>query len=587
MMEGGIHEGPGQVSQEHQKDRSEPPRKVIAVLLAAIILGVSGIYIWFEYYREWNIRDLENAVILDEDADEFYPVMMGFRHNLAGRTVTVKGEVSYVLEYYTNLGHLTIFGLEGASLIEMMTWGERGLKKGDAIKIDVSFEWGSINGNEGVYSPQVSLPGFGIFARMQVVMHSTSWIFANCAVDATDTGDEVVVRVEKIAEPVPLDIARCYLRQGVNTDAREYMDLMGWYSKRPDVDSILDLSATSGLNGTIEFSDSDNDGYLDDGDLLTLHGLDRPNTDCGAQTYLVVVERDSYPEEIYSGESICVFLSYLIMTSNGTLWADDRAPEGTTTLSYVPGGIALTVDYISRPTSWNEIVFLLHDQWSTTHWNSDADGLSSGEAATYSCGVRDIGTLTAECIVTDFAGNGLLEVGDRVELLARNGTHFDENLSMTLTVLLSPPGMEIAREIFRYGAEPHSNCTAGVHEDSILVTFAPVYDRTEWRYELFDVLWDDVMITAHDGHNYTHWNMTTDALDGGNYISWTSTETTLGDLQLICVATDIQGNGRVNMGDSIEIRTVNREGFLSNGEYSLSICHLPTDSELFSFGFEG
>ena len=68
--------------------RDQISRKVIAAVVVAAILGTSGFYIWYEYYRHWSIKDVENAVILDEESDEFYPVMLGFRDSLDGRTVT-------------------------------------------------------------------------------------------------------------------------------------------------------------------------------------------------------------------------------------------------------------------------------------------------------------------------------------------------------------------------------------------------------------------------------------------------------------------------------------------------------------------
>ncbi len=566
-------------------------RKLFAVVLVAVLLGASGFYVWHEYYRHWNVRDVERAVVFDEGSNDLYPVPIGFRDNLDGRTITVEMTVHSIQQIDTNLGVLNLITPEGGSVMFML-WGEPDFEKGDRIAMDVTFERSVVNGNEGVYSPQISLPGAGIFVSIQVVQNAVSWVCAEWAIAVEGNGSEVVVAIESASDPVPLDISRCSLRAGTSTFVEEYLDVLGWYQSHPDVDTINDLRVSEGQNGTVEFNDANADGYLDDNDFFTLSNLTVPETASGAQTYILSVERELYPYE-YDwgyGDVPMIFSTYLIMTSDGVLWTGScYGPNGRAFQHSDPESIAFTMDYIEEPTSWDDVSLMIHD-WAGGEWTvymPNATALASEPAQQYSCGIAEVRDVSVECIVVDAAGDGLIDAGDVIRFQARNGTAFNGTHSYEFYMIYERTDATIVRESVEMNLTPTSECILSTSDDLVTLCMGLVHNGSGKDLVLMDLVWDDVIVSLSDGKNMTEWNLSFDELDGGTAVRWVSDEATMGGLSIVCSVTDLQGNGLANTGDCVGVSLSEGGEYDPGTEYTLALVHAPSGSSIFLAAFTG
>ena len=561
-------------------------RKVVTVIAVAILLGASGFYVWYEYYRHWSAEDLSDAVNLVE---EWGPIIVGFKTYLAGRTVTVEADASHVTTRQTTLGELTLIRLQGARYAGLMQWGACDYEAGDRVVMDVSFQWAVINGVEAVFSPQATL-GIGTLDDIQFVNQAVSWVCSESVIGVEDTGDEVIVRIDRASEPFPLDASMCGIKAGTNVGTLEYMDLLGFYRDAPYLDTILDLGTSEGENGTVVFSDANGDGYFDDGDFFTLRNLTRPDSECGAQTYLLWVERDLFPgEPDHDYEPPGVFYAYLVVTNRGVMWTTGSdSPVAASFLSPADDGVVLTVQYISGPIPWNDTDVMITDGTHFVMWHPDQATLASGPGASFSCGMKEVGEISLECIVTDVQGDGHVGAMDTIELRLRNGTSFEDGYTSSFEVglIYLPNGDAFIREPFEYGAVPTSECSVTIEDARFEAVFAPVHNGTGRNYTFMDVKWDEVVVTIDDGAETTEWQLESSGLDSGELIAWTSSNATLGALVLRCTVTDLQGNGLVNSGDALEITVVSSGGFDPGTEYTVAVRYLPTDTDMCSLTFD-
>ena len=560
-------------------------RKLLAGMIVAILLGASGVFVWYEYFRHWNVKDLEDAVNV---ISEMGPIIEGFDTDLAGRTVTVDAKIRMVQTLQTNMGQLSIMYLEGGMYASLMQWGSIDLEAGDRIEADVSFEWATINGAEGVYSPQAWI-GKGRIATFQIIMQETSWVNDEWVTTPQDQGEDVLVTIERGSEPVPLSMANCTIRAGTRIDSMDYLDLMGFYRNTPNLDTITNLSDPPALNCTLEFSDVDDDGYLDDGDTFTLHNLIHPETECSVQTYLLMADRDLYPEEEgQDWERPRVFCTYIIMTDEGVILVNDPQIVHTTSVqSNCEGGVAITVDYISDPVGWDDVTILISDGADSVDLQVDQTALSTGSTSNYSCGVTKIGEYSMECVVIDAAGDGILGICDRIEILVRDDTRPEDIEYLWVVCIYEPADTAMLQEVFLFGAIPRSECAFTADGQSIILTFNPVHNGTGYDYELMDVLWNDVRVLISYEEYQIEWNPDGYLLGTGEPSTWISEGTQLGNMTLICVVGDLQGNGLVNAGDTIEVIVTLGDGFIPDIEYTLSIDYIPTDSDMYSAVFTG
>ena len=563
-------------------------RKLVAVILAAVLLGVSGFYVWYNYYRPWTINDLEDAVITWEYAGmSSAGIDVGFKTYLEGRTVTVKGTVHKIGSIDTSLGQMNKIYLEGGTFAYLTQWGLLDISEGDRVKVRVTFERGTINGEEHIYSPQVGFPGYGQFVATQMVSHAVSWVTGeNWLIASEDMGDDVVIRVNRTVDPVPLGMARCNIRQGTSTGIIEYIDVLGLYDDKPDLDAIPDLRNAFGLNGVLKFTDDNSDGYLDDGDFITISGMIRPDTITGAQSYLLSVERDRYPDEPEADRPV-VFYAYLIMTSGGLLWSSPETPVGTSFVHGTNERVELVVDCISEPISWDDTVLLISDGTYVETCRPSADLLSQGPLSSSPCGMLVFKDFQLDCKVFDLAGDGLLSKGDRVELLAANGTNLEPGHVITVRFLYNITHAETISDQFTCGMAPTSECETEYSGDSMRITLAPLHNGTGIHYEHIDVPWDDLLVMLKNESDSVEWQLASDDLNAATSDSWSSSPTAMGNLALVCSVFDLQGNGLANTGDVIELSPTNDGEFDPGANYTAVLVHVLTDAVIYSVTFVG
>jgi hypothetical protein len=567
--------------------------KVIAVVIVAVLLGSSGFYIWHEYYRHWSISDLERAAVVVEwdFKSSTFPNALGFRQNLAGRTVIVEGTVSSTREMSTTLGNLTIVYLEGGVFCGLMLWDEPAPEDGARVEIPVKFEWGTMNGEEGVYSRQTTLPGFGVFALTQPMIQSVCWAMGELVITLTDTGDEVTLNLEGCPEPIPLEMMNCSLMSGTHVGTQDYIDLMDQYHANPIIDVIPDLSERVGSNGTIAFEDDD--GYLDGGDSFVLRNLSRPDTDGGALTYFLRVARDLYPFENEQGYRENVLQAYIIMTNEGALWVTNPVSGigGALAVAHqsaLPEGRAFTVDHVWGNLSWNDSVFQFMEGAHVATWDAPLGALDSGSMETYSLGVEDLGSLRVELILSDLTGNGQIDTGDRMEVVARDGADLVAGEMYSFRIVNQMTHAPALGEEFLYCADPASECTLSTSDDSVSIVLGPVHNGTGRDYEDVDVVWGEVLVRLESEGNVTEWHLATEGLWGEGQISWESDVAALGETSVVCSVLDLQGNSAVDAGDRVEIAVLPPvDGFDPDAEYTVSFVYLPTGSTIFSAAFAG
>ena len=82
-------------------------KKIVALVIVAMVVGASGLFIWYEYFRPWSTKDIAKEVIND-------PLVAtpGFGHTLAGKAITVEGTVTNITTYQTTLGNQTFVVLD-------------------------------------------------------------------------------------------------------------------------------------------------------------------------------------------------------------------------------------------------------------------------------------------------------------------------------------------------------------------------------------------------------------------------------------------------------------------------------------------
>lgn len=82
MAQDGESEPVSGISHEPEK-RKGVSRKIVALVIVAMVVGASGLFVWHEYFRPWSTRDIAKEII-----DDPLVATPGFDHSLAGKDVT-------------------------------------------------------------------------------------------------------------------------------------------------------------------------------------------------------------------------------------------------------------------------------------------------------------------------------------------------------------------------------------------------------------------------------------------------------------------------------------------------------------------
>ena len=561
-------------------------RKIVAVILVVLLIVSSmGLFVWYQYYRHWTVEDLMEAVVGDPG-----PGAPGFKHSLAGKTVTVEGKITNATTRETTLGNYTLIELDGEEGMPLVAWGDFDHEIGQKMEMEVSFEWSSYNDETHVFSPQVAFPNLFVVLPMQIVLDAVNYVAGGVDFSFALTGDgNMTVSVDWVRDPIPLSVANCSLRAGRGSWASDYVDMLGFYENNNETDYIRNMTSNEGDNGIMTFVDSNSDGYLDSDDYFELNGLPKPTTASGLRTYLFIIQWPKNPEWDWDTEPRAVAL--IIMKSEGALrYTYGEAPGARLSRSSIDNGTRLTITCLDGEAYWGDVTVQLsrgefYSNFTELHpLTSDLTGLGT---VTKSYEGLTLGNLTARCDLVDKSGNGRLDIGDSIALISMNSTTFDSGAHYPVSLIHEKTAFSICQGVFQYNVTPQSNITLTDVVDGVSLTFAPPYLGYNNTYEPFETPWDEILLVLSDGLNSTTWQpvLTENGMDF--IITVIQPSSSLGNLTVFCNITDIEDNGYINRGDSVVFTTGGAETFSPSTIYNVTMKFNPTGGEIARTSFGG
>lgn len=422
-------------------ERREIPKKLVAIVVVTVVATASLAAAWFVFFRANSIEDIAGYVVYDPTV-----AAPGFKHSLAGDALTVKGKVTNITTYSTTLGNMSFVELDDYYMLHLVVWGEVPYDVGDRIKTQVGFEWSVCNDENHVYSPQLDFPVFAHLPAIATVVKSVAAVAGTVLTIASESNESLVLQVFDRNPVLPLDQLNCSLRVGRHSFAQEYIDVLGigsdGHEYGNEIDSIVDLAAEQGPNGTLSFNDVDGDGNLSQNDTFELRDLDRPDMPSGAFTYALVLEIDSneYQENLSAD---AYPMAYLVMTDRGVL----SHPTQQTPYMRIEGEVMSDTEVkatfvrTERNPSWDDVELAVHysnQSYWTGSWNPTAGGLNNGTQSLLEMQAITVGDLTLTCRITDISGNGVVNEGDYFVVTAAGGTPFTPGTHYEVLVLFEP-----------------------------------------------------------------------------------------------------------------------------------------------------
>lgn len=416
-------------------------KKIVALVIVVMVVGASGLFIWFECFRPWSTKDIAKEVINDPLIS-----MPGFDHSLAGKEITVKGRVTNITTYQTTLGNRTFVELDHFGEIRLQIWGEVKYKLGERIRMKVRFEWSMCNDERHVYSPQVDFPNF-VLPTIGVVTDAVSIAMGMVLTSNESADGRIVVTVFDQFPPIRLADANCSLTAGTASFAEEYSQVLGWWRHGREIDRIANLTNGIGMNSSLRFLDSDLDGNISKGDRFEASGLARPDTESGVRTYLLTVGLTNVTD--LRNSSDIAGTTYFVMTSRGLLRILEPVnPYARLSSEMIPDGVTSTVVRAMKPVPWSDVEVMLQDGTSFVRWYPSTGELDNGANSTANLGNLDIGSLNVSCTVVDVLGNGMLDEGDYFSLNTWLGTSFAPSQSYKVGVVYEPTAELICSSVF-------------------------------------------------------------------------------------------------------------------------------------------
>jgi len=475
-----------------------------------------------------------------------------------------------------------------------MSWGGSYVV-GQRIVMDVHFEWSECNQERHVYSPQIGFPGLQYLLSLEAVNDAVSYVNSGYSeITWDDSGGNVMIKIERMSEPVNLTEANCTVTSGAHSWAAEYVDLLGWYSSRVPADSITTLGQDESVGGMITYQDANRDGYLDDGDFFVVSDLQKPSADSGIKTYLF---RCQWEEDQAAGKSVSSqVLAYLVVTNRGVVTHDktllegnDVAPNAILRSSYDGHSARFTVSELSHAqVKWSETeIYFTHIGGYETIRPAVGD-LRGGSPTTKVYPDFIMADTISSWAITDLSGNDVLDDGDYFVLSPSSG-NYAEGLLIDLGLLYTPKGIHMAHTSLTTGEVPISDLSISAVSGGVKCEFSNAMHNDEgWlNYTRMDVSWSEITIEVSDGCNTALWNPHSDDLATGALTTFPLSIKNLGDLGICIIATDLQGNGYVNRGDSLEIVALTGGTFSAEKSYSVTIKHNATNGTICSANFSG
>jgi hypothetical protein len=388
-------------------------KRVLAIVIAIVVVGSVGTVTWYLYYKSWNIEDVAAAVADTPDAP-------GFRHSLAGRTIVLEGKVTGISSNMTTQGMLSMIELDNFGYMHLAVWGDVPYHIGQVVRKEVRFEWSICNSERHVYSPQLDFPNLFALPSIEVLTRAVALVAGYDLYPRMLPDGRVNVSVLWADNPSSLSSHNCSLRSGVSSYANEYMGSMFPERYGQEMDWLQPLAPRTGSGGNLTYVDGNSNGILDRGDWFILSGLRRPSMESGFCTYLLDLStREVNWENLTYDHHIA---EYIVFNKNALL----KYTTNVTPYCYVNGTasdseISLTVTHITDPHSWNLTSVLLRESDSRAEWRPPAGSLEGAGPVIADLGIMELGNLSVGCYVTDMAGNGIIDAGDTIRLAPDNG----------------------------------------------------------------------------------------------------------------------------------------------------------------------
>jgi len=390
-------------------------KRVLAIVIAIVVVGSAGTVIWYLYYKSWNIEDVAAAIADTPDAP-------GFRHSLAGRTIVVEGRVTGISSNMINHGLLSFIELDNYGYLHLVVWGDVPYSIGETIRKEVRFEWSECNDETHVYSPQLDFPNLVTLPSMEVVVKETVFVGGYDLYPRALPDGRINISVLWADELLSLNSYNCSLRAGTKSFAGEYIDLMRQQDYGRELDRLQPLESTTGSHGNLTYVDSDIDGLLDRGDWFVLSGLREPSTESGFRTYLLdlstpVVWDDNTTEYVHIS-------SYVVLNKNGLLrWTNNLTPGLFAGGTISEAEISVSVQYTTDTVPWDQSsIYVISNASYWLVWHLSSENLTGTGPMIEDLGVKQLGLLNVRLFVRDAQGNGVIDPGDSLTLVPESGT---------------------------------------------------------------------------------------------------------------------------------------------------------------------
>ena len=551
-------------------------KKILAVFIVVILVSLSVFTVWYFYYRHWSAHELSSKIVKDE-----FGVRMGFESSLAGKSVVVEGKVTDIEFYDSTIGSLSVVTLDHEDWSSLVYWDTVSFDIGDRIERRISFEWAYWNDERHVVSPQVWIP-FAYAFSFAVTMNAVSYVNSDGSeIGLHNDGDDTVIEIRWMKEPVRLAEANCTLTAGNRSGHMDYY----FYSENKVTDSIQNLSLGISPNHMIEFSDENDDGYLDNGDLFTLKDLESPDTDCGIKTYILNIDwpRDSDERHDDSVHGVWCYVPFL---KDGAFWpASWEFPVLRGFMERADGVRTLRIDHVDRQVLWQNMSIILTDGDNYAQWEPN----TLDQSWEY-LGVKELGLLEVEAGIEHSAGNGIVTAGDCVNVGVDDFGSFPSDRNYTLSILCD--GNQILSKTFGVNDSPIARLepyapAAGGTTDGVGFTFTRVHVGVNSTFRSMDLPWDYVFVNLTDGTNSLIWTASSSSLHLGVGAGACFANMTLGSVAVQLCIYDLNGDGQVNRGDRLELRTPDVSGFSSSTTYTVTAAYVYGGAEICSAEFTG
>ncbi len=405
--------------------RRKISKKALAVVIAASVVIASGTVVWALFLRPWSTEEVGDHVI--NDPTSFSP---GFKHNLAGKTITVSGKITTVEQYNTTRGPINLLTLDDYAYIRLVIWGPTSYEVGNNVNMPVRFDWATCNDERHVYSPQIDFPWFYLLS-VGVVVDAVSNVAGTVfAAEELDSGQLRLTVFDHYPEEKAA-LANCTLMKGERTWEAEYIDVLGVWNYGRTIDQMASLENAESDNGFVRYTDSNHDGNLSRGDWFDISGLERPSDAGGIRTYMLNV---GYTNGAFSPGGVC----YLVLTHDGLVRMEYGTPYIRIALNNrTDGSVEAKVVVLSRAVGWDNVTIQLTDGNQYVTWNPRSEQLTGPGPTIANLGDAALGSLSVHCTAEDQEGNGLLDEGDSIVFAADSGG-FSEKTNYSGTLIWEP-----------------------------------------------------------------------------------------------------------------------------------------------------